>query len=139
MAYWLLKSEPTTYAWSDLCRLTQDMWDGVRNYQARNYLRAMTPDDQCLFYHSGKEKAIVGVVRVVSDPYPDPTADEEDNRAWTVVDVVPAFALSEPITLSQVRQEEALADMVLVKQSRLSVQPVTAAHFAYLIAMRTQV
>ena len=132
MAYWLIKSEPQTYAWADLCKLGRDMWDGVRNYQARNYLRSMAVGDLALFYHSGKEKAIVGVARVVQGHYPDPTTTD---KQWVVVDVVPVYALDRVVTLSQVKSISALGGMVLVKNTRLSVQPVAKADFEHIIRL----
>ncbi len=126
MKYWLIKTEPGTYAWADLLRDRKTYWDGVRNYQARNNIRAMEPGDLALYYHSVKEKAVVGVARVVSEAYPDPTAKDGD---WSVVDIVPAFALKQPVTLDDVKAQAGLADMVLVKQSRLSVQPVLKKEF----------
>ncbi len=126
MAYWLIKSEPGTYSWDDLVRDGKTYWDGVRNYQARNNIRAMRPGDKALYYHSVNEKAVVGVAEVASEPYPDPTAKQGD---WSVVDVKPAFALAEAVTLDRVKEEKSLADMVLVRQSRLSVQPVTKREF----------
>jgi len=126
VAYWLIKSEPGTYSWDDLVRDGKTYWDGVRNYQARNNIRAMRPGDKALYYHSVNEKAVVGVAEVDSEPYPDPTAKQGD---WSVVDVKPAFALAEPVTLDRVKQEKSLADMVLVRQSRLSVQPVRKPEF----------
>ncbi len=126
MKYWLMKSEPGTYSWDDLTRDGKTYWDGVRNYQARNNLRSMTPGDMALFYHSVNEKSVVGVARVVSDAYPDPSAKDGD---WSVVDIVPAYALERPVSLDDIKGERSLAEMVLVKQSRLSVQPVRKAEF----------
>jgi len=126
MNYWLIKSEPTTYGWDDLVRDGKTRWDGVRNFQARNNLRAMKPGDLALYYHSVKEKALVGVAEVVTAPYVDPTDASGD---WTVVDVAPAFALKEPVTLDAIKREKSLREMVLVKQSRLSVQPVRKEEF----------
>ncbi len=132
MAYWLIKSEPGAYAWADLVRDGKTYWDGVRNYQARNNLRAMKAGDLALFYHSVKEKAVVGVAEVVSAPYADPTAREGD---WSVVDFEPAFALREPVTLEQIKGAARLRDMVLVRQSRLSVQPVRKPEFDAVVKM----
>ena len=126
MQYWLIKSEPGTYSWNDLTRDGRTRWDGVRNFQARNNLRAMRPGDLALFYHSGNDRCVAGVARVASEPYRDPTAKEGD---WTVVDVEPAFALRKPVTLEQVKGERGLGEMVLLKQSRLSVQPVRKEEF----------
>lgn len=128
MNYWLLKSESGTYSWDDLRRDTRTVWDGVRNFQARNNLRAMKPGDLALFYHSGDERSVLGVARIASEPYPDPKAPD-----WTVVDVEPAYALKAPISLDDIKQQKAFAEMVLVKQSRLSVQPVRKAEFDALV------
>jgi predicted RNA-binding protein with PUA-like domain len=130
--YWLIKSEPGTYSWSDLVRDGKTRWDGVRNFQARNNIRAMRPGDLALYYHSGEERSIPGVARVVSEPYPDPTARDGD---WSVVDVEPAFGLREPITLQRIKDEPALANMVVVKQSRLSVQPVRKPEFDAIVKL----
>ena len=130
MHYWLLKSEPSTYSWADLCSLGKDMWDGVRNYQARNHMKDMAPKDEAFFYHSGKEKAIVGTCRITRAHYPDPTAT--DDKGWVVVDVVPLGTFLRPITLAELRKEKALADMVLLHNSRLSVQPVQQAEYAHI-------
>lgn len=121
MQYWLIKSEPGTYSWDDLVRDGKTRWDGVRNFQARNNLRAMRPGDLALFYHSGEQRSIPGVARVAAEAYPDPTAKEGD---WSVVDVEVAYPLREPVSLERIKSERALANMVVVKQSRLSVQPV---------------
>lgn len=126
MKHWLMKSEPQTYSWDDLLRDGKTRWDGVRNFQARNNIRAMQPGDMAFFYHSGEERSIAGVARVASAPYPDPTAKEGD---WTVVDVEPAFALRQAVTLDRIKQESALGQMALLRQSRLSVQPVAKAEF----------
>jgi len=132
MQYWLIKSEPGTYSWDDLVRDRKTRWDGVRNFQARNNLRAMRLGDLALYYHSGEQRSIPGVARVVAAPYPDPTAKEGD---WTVVDVEPAFALREPVTLDRIKAERGLANMVLVKQSRLSVQPVRKDEFDAIVGI----
>lgn len=124
MNYWLLKSEPGTYAWADLLGDGRTVWDGVRNFQARNNLRAMRPGDLALFYHSVNERSVLGVARIASAPYADPKAPD-----WTVVDVEPAYALREPVPLDRIKQDKACAQMVLLKQSRLSVQPVRKAEF----------
>jgi predicted RNA-binding protein with PUA-like domain len=128
----LIKTEPGTYSWSDLLRDKKTRWDGVRNFQARNNIRAMRPGDLALFYHSVSEKSVPGVARVASQPYADPTAKGGD---WSVVDVEPAFALRNPVTLEQIKQERTLADMVVVRQSRLSVQPVRKAEFERIVKL----
>ena len=130
--HWLMKSEPGAYSWEQLLKDKKTYWDGVRNFQARNNLRAMHKKDLALFYHSVKEKSVVGVAQVVSEPYPDPTAKEGD---WTVVDVAPHFGLSMPVHLSEIKQEPKLANMALIKQSRLSVSPLTKAEFDQIVKM----
>lgn len=132
MNYWLIKSEPTTYSWSDLVRDKKTVWDGVRNFQARNHLRAMRKGDLALFYHSGDEKAVVGVARVEKEAYPDPSAREGD---WSVVDVALEHGVATPVTLAQIKTEAAFKDMVLVKNSRLSVQPATKAEFDRIVKL----
>jgi len=130
MNYWLVKSEPGTYSWANLTRDGRTVWDGVRNFQARNNLRAMRDGDLALFYHSGDERSVLGVARVASDPYPDPKAKD-----WTVVDVRPDYALKTPVTLDTIKDETALKEMVLVRQSRLSVQPVRKPEFDAIVKM----
>jgi predicted RNA-binding protein with PUA-like domain len=132
MKHWLVKSEPGTYSWEDLRRDGRTPWDGVRNFQARNNLRAMRPSDLALFYHSVNERRVVGVARVVSEPYADPSASAGD---WSVVDLEPAFALARPITLDDIKADAALSEMVLVRQSRLSVQPVQKAEFDRIVKL----
>ncbi|MEQ8337254.1 MAG: EVE domain-containing protein [Cyclobacteriaceae bacterium] len=132
MNYWLIKSEPGTYSWSDLERDKKTLWDGVRNYQARNNLKAMQVGDLCLYYHSVNEKQVVGVAKVVKEHYPDPTAKDGD---WVVVDVAPEQKLKNPVNLAQVKGEERLSEMVLVRNSRLSVQPVRKEEFDIILEM----
>lgn len=132
MNYWLIKSEPNTYSWDDLVKLGKDHWDGVRNYQARNNMKAMKPGDLALFYHSVKEKSVVGIAECVSEFYQDPTTDDD---RWVVVDFVPKEKLKNPVTLDQIKAEDELSEMVLVKNSRLSVQPVKKEEFDKIIAM----
>jgi predicted RNA-binding protein with PUA-like domain len=132
MKHWLIKSEPGTYSWDNLRRDGKTRWDGVRNFQARNNIREMAAGDLALFYHSGEERSIPGVARVVTAAYPDPTAKEGD---WSVVDVEAAFALREPVTLDRIKGERELREMVLVKQSRLSVQPVRQNEFAAIVKL----
>ncbi len=124
--YWLLKTEPQTYSWDDFVKLKTDMWNGVRNFTARNNLRSMKIGDLCFFYHSGTEPAVVGIAKVVKEHYPDPTATE---GSWSVVDVTALQPLNRPVTLKEIKNEKSLQDMVLVKLSRLSVQPVTEFEF----------
>ncbi len=123
MNYWLLKSEPSTYSWQDLLEAGQDMWDGVRNYQAANNLKKMAKGDQAFFYHSVKQKRIVGIVSIIKEYYPDPT---DSSGKFVAVDVSPVIAFPKPVTLAQIKAEESLQNMVLVRQSRLSVSPVTS-------------
>ena len=132
MKFWLVKSEPGTYSWAKMVSDGRTRWDGVRNFQARNHLRAMEAGDLALFYHSGEEKSVVGAVRVAKAAYPDPTAKGED---WSAVDVEAAFGLQSPVALDQIKREASLRDMVLVKQSRLSVQPATKAEFDRIVAI----
>ncbi|WP_420388420.1 EVE domain-containing protein [Roseivirga sp.] len=132
MNYWLIKSEPNTYSYDDLVKLGRDHWDGVRNYQARNNLKSMVPGDLALFYHSVNEKAVVGIAECVSEYYPDPTIDDD---RWVVVDFVPKQKLKNPITLEEIKKTDLLSDMVLLKNSRLSVQPVRKEEFDLIIKM----
>jgi len=127
MNYWLVKSEPESYSWSQFVKDGKTAWTGVRNYQARLNLRAMKKGDFACFYHSVTDKQVVGVARVVKEAYPDPTAEDGD---WVCVDLEPAQPLKEPVSLDSIKGEKALKEMMLLKNSRLSVQPVTAAEFA---------
>jgi predicted RNA-binding protein with PUA-like domain len=124
--HWLVKQEPEAYAWSAFAADGRTAWTGVRNFQARNHLRAMRTGDLVLYYHSNVGKEIVGVARVAKPAYPDPGADGGD---WSVVDLVPLRPLPRPVTLEQVKADAVLRDMALVKQSRLSVMPVTPAQY----------
>ena len=126
MNCWLVKSEPSTYSWHDFVKKGRDHWDGVRNYQARNHLKAMQPGDLVLFYHSVKEKAVVGIAKVVSESYPDPTTTDE---RWVVVDMEPIKPLSGKVSLEQIKAEPILAEISLLKQSRLSVMPLSEVAF----------
>ena len=121
MHYWLLKSEPKTWSWENQVKEGASMWDGVRNYQARNNLKKMKKGDLCFFYHSVSEKSIIGIVKVVKEFYPDPT--DKLNR-FVVVDVSVVKKLKKPVSLSQIKEEKKLKDIALVKQSRLSVMPI---------------
>jgi predicted RNA-binding protein with PUA-like domain len=131
-ASWLVKSEPFKYSWAQLCRDGRTRWDGVRNFEARNNLRAMRVGDRLLFYHSNEGKQIVGLAEVVAAAYPDPTAPGED---WSVVDVAPVATLAQPVPLSTIKAEPRLAELALLRKSRLSVVPVTAGEFALLMQM----
>ena len=126
MNHWLVKQEPEKYPWTQFVKDKGTYWDGVRNYQARNNLRAMRKGDLVLFYHSVSEKAVVGVAKVTREAYADPTAKEGD---WSKVDLKPVKAMAAPVTLAQIKAEPKLAGMGLLKQSRLSVSPLSAAEF----------
>jgi predicted RNA-binding protein with PUA-like domain len=124
MAYWLFKSEPVTWSWDDQKAKGQrgEEWDGVRNYQARNHMRAMRKGDLGFFYHSGAERQIVGIVEVVAEAHPDST---DPSGTWECVDIRAVRHMPRPVPLDEIKADQRLADMVLVKNSRLSVQPVT--------------
>jgi predicted RNA-binding protein with PUA-like domain len=124
--HWLVKQEPATYAWAAFVKDGLAAWTGVRNYQARNNLRAMKTGDPVLYYHSVTDKQVVGIARVARAAYRDPTADEGD---WSCVDLKPFRALQQPVPLDAIKADRLLQDMVLLKNSRLSVQPVSAAQF----------
>ena len=121
MAYWLVKSEPFKYSWEQLVKDKRTFWDGVRNYAARNNLKAMQKGDEVLFYHSNEGLEIVGIAKVAKEHYPDPTADDD---TWVVVDLKPYRKLKTPVGLIQIKADKRLVDMALVKLGRLSVQPV---------------
>ena len=127
MQYWLVKSEPSAYAWDDLVRDGRTAWTGVRNYAARLHLNAMRVGDEVLFYHSVEAKSVVGLARVSKTAFPDTTADEE---GWVAVELVPVKAFSEPVTLAQIKADETLQQIALIRQSRLSVMPLKPAEFA---------
>lgn len=132
MNYWLVKSEPETYAWAQLVKDGTTVWTGVRNFAARNHLRAMKRGDVVFYYHSGEEKSVVGLARVEKEPYADPTAKEGD---WSCVDLVPMKPLKQPVTLAQIKADKILQEMILAKQSRLSVSPVTKTQFEKLLQL----
>ena len=121
MKYWLIKSEPNTWSWDDQIKENIAMWDGVRNYQARNNLMSMKVNDLCFFYHSVNEKKIVGIVSVTKEHYADPT---DKTKKFVAVDVKTKKTLKNPITLKQIKKEKKLSHLALVKQSRLSVMPI---------------
>lgn len=125
MNYWLVKTEPSTYSWEQLVKDGQTTWDGVRNYAARNHLRAMKKGDQVFFYHSNEGLCIVGIAKVVKEAYQDSTTTED----WSVVDLKPYKALKKPVTLEQLKSDKRFADMALVRIGRLSVSPVKPAEF----------
>ena len=130
--HFLAKSEPDVYPWDRLVTEKKARWDGVRNFEARNNLRAMKKGDLVLFYHSNEGKAVVGVAKVVREAYADPTAEEGD---WSCVDLAPVKALAVPVTLAQIKADAALADIALIKRSRLSVVAITPAHFARVLKL----
>ena len=122
MKYWLLKSEPDAWSWDNQVKEGASMWDGVRNYQARNNLKEMKKNDLCFFYHSVTERSIVGIVKVVKEYYPDPT---DKTGRFVVVDVKSIKKLKKPVTLDKIKNTKSLKDIALIKQSRLSVMPLT--------------
>ncbi len=124
--YWLVKSEPGAYAWADLVRDGRTAWTGVRNYQARIHLNAMRPGDRVLFYESVTTKAVLGAATVTSAAFPDPTAEEP---GWVAVEIEAGAALPRPVTLAQIKADPALAKIALLRQSRLSVMPLTRGEF----------
>jgi predicted RNA-binding protein with PUA-like domain len=130
MNYWLVKSEPGTFSWDDLVKDKKTVWDGVRNFRARNNLKAMKKGDLVFFYHSNEGKDIVGIAKVVKDGYPDPK-----DQDWIVVDLSPEKKLKNPVSLAQIKADKKLSDMVLVRVSRLSVQPVKKEEFDYVMAL----
>ena len=134
MAYWLFKSEPSTWSWDDQVAKGADgeEWDGVRNYQARNHMRDMDVGDLGFFYHSQKEKAVVGIVEVIAEAHPDSTTDDD---RWECVDLRAVRPFARPVTLAEIKERPALADMALIKNSRLSVQPVTEAEWKEVCSM----
>ena len=131
-SYWLVKQEPEAYSWDDFVKEGETYWDGVRNYQARNNLRAMKKGDLVFFYHSVSDKEIVGVAKVIREHYPDPTAKEGD---WSVVDLAAAKPMKKPVSLAQIKAERSLEDIALIKQSRLSVMPITEAEFRLILEL----
>jgi predicted RNA-binding protein with PUA-like domain len=129
---WLVKQEPEAYSWDDLVRDERTDWTGVRNFQARNNLKAMRAGDPVLFYHSQTEKAVVGLAEVSREAFPDPTAD---GVQWVAVEIRPVRRLARPVTLAAIRAAAQLADIALLKQSRLSVAPLTAGEFEAVLAL----
>ena len=134
MNYWLVKSEPAAYAWPQFLKDKRTAWTGVRNFQARNHLRAMKKGDAVLFYHSVTGKEVVGLARVEKEFYPDATAEEGD---WSCVDLAPVKPLAKPVSLDEIKADKILREQPLVKQSRLSVTPLTAAQFARVLQLAT--
>jgi predicted RNA-binding protein with PUA-like domain len=130
--FWLVKQEPSAYSWTDFVRDGKTAWTGVRNYTARNNLRAMRKGDAVLFYHSVTDKAVFGIAKVIQEAYSDPTATEGD---WSAVDLAPEKALAKPVTLEEIKRNPKLKEMALLRLSRLSVQPVTSAQFDEILRM----
>jgi len=130
--YWLLKSEPSTWSWQDQVNSKIDMWDGVRNYQARNNLMKMKKGDQCFFYHSVNEKSIVGIVEVHKEHYPDPT---DKSKKFVAIDVKAVKKLKYPVTLDRIKKNIKLKEMPLIKQSRLSVMPLSVDEFKEILKL----
>ena len=132
MKYWLLKSEPDAWSWDNQVKEGTSMWDGVRNYQARNNLKEMKKNDLCFFYHSVTERSIIGIVKVVKEYYPDPT---DKTGRFVVVDVKAIKKLKNPVSLDQIKENSKLQDIALVKQSRLSVMPLKKTEWEIIIKM----
>jgi|SRR5215469_8826736 len=126
MQYWLVKQEPEAYSWSAFVKDSRTAWTGVRNFQARNNLRSMKKGDLVLYYHSVSDKQVVGIAQVAKEAYADPTSEEGD---WSCVDLVPLKPLEAPVSLETIKSDKSLSDMLLVRQGRLSVQPLTGTQF----------
>ncbi len=132
MSYWLVKSEPSKYSWEQLVKDKQTSWDGVRNFTARNNLKAMKKGDEVFFYHSNEGLEIVGIAKVAEEAYQDPTTDDTN---WVVVDLKPVKELKKPVSLVTIKAEKRLADMALVRLGRLSVSPVTDAEWNVILEL----
>ena len=130
MNYWLLKTEPDTFSWEDLARDKKTGWDGVRNFQARSHLKAMKKGDLAFVYHTGEEKSVVGIAKITKENYPDP----KDNE-WVAVEIAPVNKLKNPVRLAQIKADKRFTNMVLVRASRLSVQPVKKEEFDMIVAL----
>ena len=130
--FWLVKQEPSSYSWSDLVAEGETSWTGVRNFTARNNLRKMRKADEVLFYHSGEEKAVVGIAKVMRTAYPDPTAKEGD---WSTVDLAAVKPLARPVTLREIKGNSCLRRIPLIRQSRLSVMPLAESEFREIVNM----
>jgi predicted RNA-binding protein with PUA-like domain len=131
-SYWLVKSEPNKYSYDDLVKDGSTYWDGVRNFEARNNLAAMKKGDLLLYYHSVVGKEVVGVARVTGESYPDPTADDD---TWVVVDMSPVVPFKQPVTLAQIKADPELANISLIRRSRLSVVPVEKSEFQHILKL----
>ena len=132
MPYWLIKQEPSDYSWDDLVKDKKTTWNGVRNFQARNNLRAMKKGDLALFYHSGDDKGVVGIATIIKEAYPDATADEGD---WVAVDVAPLKAFMRAVSLAEIKEDSILEKMAFARQSRLSVSPVTESEWNKILTL----
>lgn len=130
MNYWMVKTEPSSYSWEDFQAKGEDIWDGVRNYQARNFLKEMRLGDPVLFYHSGKDKAVVGVAEVSEEAFPDPKDGD-----WVAVKLKVNSALPNPVSLQSIKTEDLLSEMLMLRQSRLSVMSVTDQEFELILKM----
>jgi len=130
MNYWLMKTEPGTFSWDDLVRDKKAVWDGVRNFQARNNLKAMKKGDRAFIYHSMDDKAVIGIAEISREHFPDPTDND-----WAAVEIKPVKKLTNPVNLTIIKQEKRLTNMVLVNNSRLSVQPVRKEEFDIVMTM----
>jgi predicted RNA-binding protein with PUA-like domain len=130
MNYWMVKTEPSSYSWEDFVKKGEDVWDGVRNYQARNFLKEMRQGEPVLFYHSGKDKAVVGVAEVSAEAFPDPK-----DEAWVAVSLKTKQALKNPVTLETIKSEAGLTEMLMLRQSRLSVMSVTKEEFNLILTL----
>ena len=130
MNYWLVKSEPSKYSWEQFLKDGWTYWDGVRNYQARNNLKAMKKGDLVLFYNSNEGKEVVGIARVMKEAYPDPTTDDE---RWVVVDLEPVETLKKPVSSEEIKRDKRLKNIALIKQGRLSVMPLTKEEFEVIV------
>jgi predicted RNA-binding protein with PUA-like domain len=130
--FWLVKQEPSSYSWSDFVAEGDTSWTGVRNFAARNNLRKMQKGDEVLFYHSGEEKAVVGIAKVVRTAYPDPTAGDGD---WSSVDLTAVKPLARPVTLREIKSNSRLKGIPLIRQSRLSVMPLAEPEFREIVGM----
>ncbi|MCC6516370.1 MAG: EVE domain-containing protein [Chitinophagales bacterium] len=135
MNYWLMKSEPDVFSYDDLVKKKREHWDGVRNYTARNNMRAMKKGDIALFYHSNIDKAVVGIMKIVKEAYQDPTTEE---TAWVCVDVAPKEKLKNPVSLVSIKSNPKLANMKLIKQGRLSISDITKEEFDEILNMSKQ-
>ncbi|MDP2043368.1 MAG: EVE domain-containing protein [Algoriphagus sp.] len=130
MNYWMVKTEPSSYSWEDFAKKGEDIWDGVRNYQARNFLKEMQQGDPVLFYHSGKDKAVVGIAEVSAEAFPDPKEE-----TWVAVSLKAKQALKNPVTLETIKAEDGLTEMLMLRQSRLSVMSVTKEEFNLILTL----